>query len=117
LSRTHWLRWIVQFDWFVGRSFWWAPVGGLVAMAGIIAAEVAGAAALKLLCAAALVGLVAGFFGLIALNCWLCGVIGYCRAWRDGFISIGLIKLVAAVARGGLFAVAGVQAVLRFVGL
>ena len=38
MSRTHWLRLMVQFDWFVGRLFWWAPVSGLVAMGGILAA-------------------------------------------------------------------------------
>jgi hypothetical protein len=105
----------VQFDWFVGRVFWWAPVGGLVAMMGILTGLVADTAALTLPSAALLVGIVAGFFVLIGLDLCLCGVVGFCRAWRDGFVGIGLIKLALAFAVGGFLVVAGILAVLKFV--
>ena len=117
LSRTRWLRLLVEFNGFVDQSYLWAPVGGVVGMLIAIGAICADAVVLLWLCAAALVALIACFFGLIASQCWLCGVIGFCRAWRDGFIGAGLIKLTLATSIGGVLAAAAVAAVLRFAAL
>src|SRR5262245_35228957 len=70
-------------------------------MAGILVAEVLGSPAVQL-SSAVLVGIVCGFFLLMGSQFWLLGVVGFCRAWRDGLIVLGLMRLALA-----LFAASG----------